>query len=330
MDEIEWIRITKKALKRISITVLLVSFIIGIIVSFSNDLKKNEMIFSMVLMICIGTFLVIINLLAFGTMYVIYKIFYMKPDIINLNKQFIRELDNYYPPAIVSLLDNFNIEVYRDYTATILNLYLKKYIDISSFEDDIQFYKTEKNDFSKLQNHEMYVYNCILNKEKFDEKEFKKNIYEDAEKSGLVKKKYSQAYQEKITKIMIIMLVIIYAFLLIYGTRWESKVCYIMLWVMIIPILGYRKEIYNFLKKQVKNMMSKYKLQDKGKKEKKVIKGFKNYINEYTLIKEKEIDYIQILERYIPYSLSLGMSPQVEKYIKENEIYRNLIYRERK
>ena len=330
MDEIEWMKIIKKAIKFISITVLLVSFFIGIIASFSNDFEKEEIILSIVLMICIGIVIIIINLLTYGIMYVIYRFFYMKPDIINLNKQYIRDLDNYYPPAIVSLLHNFNIEIYRDYTATILNLYLKKYIDVSSFSDNIQFYQTEKNDFSKLQNHEIYVYNCILNKEPFDEEKFKQNIYEDAEKNGLVKKKYLQSIQEKITKITIIMLVIIYGLLLIYGTRWKSEVCYIMLWVMIIPILGYRKEIYNFFKKQIKNIMSKYKLQAKGKKEKKKIEAFRNYINEYTLIKEKEIDYIQILERYIPYSLSLGMSPQIEKYIKENEIYRNLIYRERK
>ena len=75
--------------------------------------------------------------------------------------------------------------------------------------------------------------------------------------------------------------------------------------------------------------LNNYRLTRKGKKELKKIKAFKNFIKDYTLIKEKDIEHIQILEEYIPYSLSLGVSPQVEEYIKQNEIYRNLIYKGR-
>ena len=45
-----------------------------------------------------------------------------------------------------------------------------------------------------------------------------------------------------------------------------------------------------------------------------------------TLIKDKEIDYVQILENYIPYALSLGEADIVEEFIKYNEEYRDLIY----
>lgn len=67
----------------------------------------------------------------------------------------------------------------------------------------------------------------------------------------------------------------------------------------------------------------------KGKQELKKIKAFKKFIQDYTLMEEKDIGHVQTLEEYIPYSLSLGMSPQVEEYIKKNEIYRNLIYKGR-
>ena len=57
-----------------------------------------------------------------------------------------------------------------------------------------------------------------------------------------------------------------------------------------------------------------------------LLKGLKRYINEYTLIKDKEIDYIHILENYIPYALVLDEADAVEDFIKNNEEYRNLIY----
>ena len=96
---------------------------------------------------------------------------------------------------------------------------------------------------------------------------------------------------------------------------------------MLIPIIGCRKGIYNSVKKLVKNFILNYKMKLKWEKENETVKAFKNYLDKYTLIKEKEINHIEILERYIPYALVLGETENVEEYIKQNEKYRNLIYR---
>ena len=64
----------------------------------------------------------------------------------------------------------------------------------------------------------------------------------------------------------------------------------------------------------------------KGKEVAIMLKGLKNYIKEYTLIKDKEIEYIQILEDYIPYAISLDEADAIEEFIKYNEEYRDLIY----
>ena len=98
----------------------------------------------------------------------------------------------------------------------------------------------------------------------------------------------------------------------------------VMLLLILMPIMMYGKEIYKHILEKV---MNKYIVTKKGKEELKKIKAFKNFIKEYTLIKEKDIDYIQILDEYIPYSLSLGTSPKIEEYIKSNEVYRQLIYK---
>lgn len=329
MDEIEWIKITKKVIKFISIITIVISILFGVIASISNNVGQKGIIFGTILMLDIGISLIIINILAYAIIYLIYKVVYIKPEF-NISSEYnIRDLDDYYPPAIVSLLHNFNIEVYRDYTATILNLYLKKYISISSFKENIQFYKTEKSDLLKLQNHEIYVYNCIINNERFDDIKFKRTIYKDTEECGLIKEKYTPVVQEKITRLITIILGILYIFLLIYlimnlKTHNDIVIC-ALTGVMGITIIGYRKEIYEFFRKLIRNLKPNYTL--KGEKERKTVKAFKNYIDKYTLIKEKEIDYIEILERYIPYALVLGEAKTVEEYIKQNEKYRNLIYK---
>ena len=67
-------------------------------------------------------------------------------------------------------------------------------------------------------------------------------------------------------------------------------------------------------------------LTDKGKNAERKVIAFKKYINEYTLIKEKNIEYRQLLEQYIPYAVSLGEAKTIEEFIKNNEQYRELIY----
>ena len=89
----------------------------------------------------------------------------------------------------------------------------------------------------------------------------------------------------------------------------------------------YFKEIQEFVKKIFNFQFdTEYIRTEDGKNMALLLKGLKRYIKEYTLIKEKEIDYIQILENYIPYTLALDEADAVEEFIKYNEEYRNLIY----
>ena len=91
-------------------------------------------------------------------------------------------------------------------------------------------------------------------------------------------------------------------------------------------IAGCYKKIYQIIKKK---FFTVYRLQNKGKEELKKIKNLKNFMKQYTLIYEKDIEYVMTLEGYIPYALSLGISKKIEEYISNNEKYRNLIYGER-
>lgn len=243
---------------------------------------------------------------------------------LNFNNEYIRDLNKEYPPAIMSLLYDLKNETYRDYTATILYLYTKKYINISKFNEDVAINAGINKNFDNLMKHERYARNCLINYLKFDESKFKDYIISDAVQKGLVEIKDNK--NQKDIKLMdwrfFILFIIYICLLLMIKNNIILKIIEIML-VIIISLLF----LANLLKKF--NNKAKYKLTSKGKKELKKIKAFKNFINDYTLIEEKDIEHVEILGEYIPYSLSLGMSPQVEEYIKKNEIYRYLIYKGR-
>ena len=100
---------------------------------------------------------------------------------------------------------------------------------------------------------------------------------------------------------------------------------HIYLFVTYLSIVPLSVGAYHAMQSEyVKN--TEYIRTKKGKEVAKILEGLKNYIKEYTLIKDKEIDYIQILEDYIPYAISLDEADTIEEFIKYNEEYRDLIY----
>lgn len=161
--------------------------------------------------------------------------------------------------------------------------------------------------------------NIIENKIKFDENQFKKEIIKEAQEKNLITdRKYS-----KKTKIALISILIVSSLSITYNI---NKI----LFMFLICILGAIAYAFIFVKSEFENTFdvvdTEYIRTEEGKNIALLLKGLKTYIKEYTLIKEKEIDYIQILENYIPYALTLDEADAVEEFIKYNEEYRNLIY----
>jgi uncharacterized membrane protein len=64
----------------------------------------------------------------------------------------------------------------------------------------------------------------------------------------------------------------------------------------------------------------------KGKKDAAKWKQLKNFFATFSLMNEKPIDYVNLLESYLAYAISLGEAKQVEKFVGEDSEYRNFIY----
>ena len=261
MDEIENVKIIKKLLKIFAILLMPV-FILSLILS----LLKENIILNTTLTFFINTFMCIeffiIMILIPMTIYVcIFKLQNFVKSKINIsrNKDYVRNIEIKYSPAIISLILDLNISYYKDYTATILYLCYRKYLEVFTENDEIKF-KIIEEDIKDLNPHEQYIYRCIKGSA-FDENKFKKLIIEDARNLYLIS-----------------------------------------------------------------NTNGKIQRTSKGEKEATLWKGFKNYIHDYTLISDKDIKHMEILDEYIPYALALEEANCIEKFIAQNEKYRNLIY----
>ena len=261
MDEIEKIKIIKKMLK-----VFIMLLVPVVILSLILSLIKKNFIFNVILSFFINTLLIIdffilMILIPITIHACIYKLKNFTNSKMNIsrNKDYVRNIEIKYSPAIISLILDLNISYYKDYTATILYLCYRKYIQVFTENDEIKFKILEEN-INDLNPHEQYIYRCIMGSA-FNEDKFKKLIIEDAINLHLIS-----------------------------------------------------------------NTNGKIRRTCKGEEEATLWKGFKNYIHDYTLISDKDIKHIEILDEYIPYAIALEEADCIEKFIAQNEKYRKLIY----
>lgn len=325
MDEIKQLNIIKKFIIITSILLVLVLISAAIILVIKNgttkeninDIKTYTVIF---LLIEIPMFLIYIGL----------NCIILEQNTIKfrIRKNISREIPN-YPPAICSYLYNKKNEVYIDYTATILNLEHKKYLELSKNDNDNYSISFINNDIQKLLKHEIYTLQCLKGTKKFELGEFKKKLNEDLISTELL---CSEEEMHGIRK-----------------NRYKFFAAYVIFWVLITIIeliktgkieLGMYMMGISFagvcayaVSKGISDKTtgifekSKNKITKKGKKATNQIIAFKRFLVEYTLINERDIEYRKLLEQYIPYAMSLGEGKTVEKFIKYNEQYRELIYR---
>ena len=319
MDEIDWIKIVKKA-------VILCAKICG---GFAILLVCYGLVGGLNDWVAIGALLVFATLITigiplfFGILYsiliIIQKILNSGRTVIKFDKEYVRDLPKHCSPAISSLIYDLKIDVYKDYTATILYLCTKKYLVMKKEGDIYKVKVEEQKDLSNLDRCEKYVVDIIQNKNVFDENKFKQEIIKEAQERNLITdKKYG-----KKDKIILTLLVGIGLLMITYNI---NKILFAIL-LSIIWITSYAViAIFQINQENHYIIDTEYIRTKDGEKMALLLKGLKYYIKEYTLIKEKNIDYIQILEDYIPYAIALDEAEAIEEYIKHNEEYRDFIY----
>ena len=195
MDEIEWIKSTKKFIKLVTIIVIVFAIIFLVITLIRNIINDEWKYISKDLLVAfiIGVPIPVLLTICYIIMYIIEKVINSGRKVVNFNKSYIRDLPRNCSPAISTLVYYLKLEVYKDYKATILYLCTKKYINIEKYGSSYKLTLGKQTDYLKLGKCEKYVINTIINKSKFDENQFKQEIVNEAQEKLLITdKKYSR------------------------------------------------------------------------------------------------------------------------------------------
>ena len=323
MDEIDWVKNMKKGFIFCSKIVLFMgtlSIVMLLIGGLRNGWESVKEALLFVAAVTIGFPLVIG--IGYIILIMILKILYSGKRVVNFDKMYIRDLPKHCSPAICSLIHDLKIDVYKDYTATILYLCMKKYINLIKDGDTYKLELAKDQDYSNLGQCEKYVLNVLDSKTKFDENQFKNEIIKEAQGKELITDKR----HSKTPKILLMLIVIIAALIITYNIN--IIVFYIIAGLTgMMAIVGWFAITLKIQNETLFDVNDTHYIRTKdGKEIALLLDGLKRYIKEYTLIKEKEIDYMQILEEYIPYALALEEADAVEEFIKNNDKYRDLIY----
>lgn len=315
MDEIDRIKKAKKVLKvfaKIAVGTSIFFIVLSIISFMRGNYKGTEWI-------VMGTFLaasflpLIIVCLGYIIISIIEKIMHSGRTVINFDQEYIRDLPKHCSPALTSFIYDLKIDAYKDYTATILYLSLKHYIKFVPSGPTYRIEVSSNKDYSQLSQCEQYVLNIILGRSLFNENEFKQNIVQEAKEKGLITNKKLS----KVPKMILIIFIEILLLILTYKINFILFAFYTSISLTAGCAYFYMKNMVEYVQ---------YKRTKDGKDLALLFKGLKKYIHEYTLIKDKGIDYIQVLEAYIPYALCLDEAQAVEDYVRHNDEYRDLIY----
>lgn len=235
-------------------------------------------------------------------------------------EQYTRELPEYFPPAIASLLLDLSVETTTDYTATIAYLISKKRIKLSDKSDDIEVISDNQAFASR---HESYVFQCVTKQTKFDATEFRRLVVYDAKNMKLVESGKRKIHFWRNIAIAIA----IYFVCGIIANISKNSILEMILYfigfiagISIFATIGY--SIYLLKKNEVESI---YRTK-MGEAEARKWSGLKKYFKQYTLISDRNLSDILIFDDYIPYAISMNEAKTIEKFIENNDKYRKLIY----
>ena len=238
----------------------------------------------------------------------------------NEKEIYVRDIEVDYSPAIVSYLMNNKIETKKDLPATLLNLCAKNILKIEKDEKQKVniIDQNNKKEFEKLKDDEKYA--CEMFKTKITSSKISKW-------KNIVKKEYEKYGFSKKNKIdLLSVLMIVYFVAIIIGCILSSKVSNVDVLGKIIIMIFFAtwgsatiSGVKMFTKSS--EFIDTYTI--KGALEYNRWKKFEKFIEDYTLIKEKEYLDVIILGEYLSYATALGINKNCDKELY-NEMNRKL------
>lgn len=205
-----------------------------------------------------------------------------------------RELPFDYSPAIVSVLCDNYLEGLVDIEAVKINLRIKER-------------KIEDTGYMPvLSQHELYI---VKHWNKYSVNEFKKILYNDMEKMGLIKTKKVNEIVRFIVSSFVVVAIFLGIGRLVSMFTYSLVIIGIAFILMLLTLL-FILPMYLAFADNVK-----IKQTELGKKHKIEWLKFKNFLEDFTLLNKKEKKSVILYKEYIPYSMAVGVGEKIEKEI---------------
>ena len=239
-----------------------------------------------------------------------------------------REISTQMPPSIVGYLFEQKVK-YKHLVAEIMDLYAMKVINIKKQGNNTLTIESIENENAKkiTSESQQYILNTLVNKDDnclFDYTEWKKLVIKEYKENNWTKKIE--------TMNAIIITIIVLAFSIIGGIiGWNSEGGENAGLASVGVLAGFVISVFEicfyiaFIEIQKENGIF---LNKEGKEELKKWIKLKNFMENYTLLKDRDIEEIVIYERYIPYAISLGVNVKYKNTmfdIFEEEEFKSII-----
>lgn len=242
------------------------------------------------------------------------------------DKEYYREILEKYTPAELSYIDDFKVDYKREIVSTIMNLELKRIIEIKN--DKIEIINSNKENLRKT---EKYILeNIIDGKVKIGNSGYiELYAQREALEDGLIKENTKEEIKKRIIKMILkwgLALILVIGIFIITSYFYRSQsnefiqiitlITIILFWglIMLVPIFLIVYSIMQY---------NSYSRTENGENVNKKLEGLKLYIENYSLLKEKDKQFLQIWEEYFIYSVILGINQDhnmIERIMKLVEI----------
>lgn len=236
---------------------------------------------------------------------------------------YIRDVEVEYSPAILSYLQNQKIEKKKDLVACILNLCAKGFLKIEKKEENRYELKALPNkDDETLKKDEKYLYNKIYKKEKINLNTWIRYVREEFESYHFTKET-----KIRLSTIFLLLYIGGMIILAIYSTVSGNQIGQeISDMIFITFFVAFELAILEPLIRVILRYLRKGEYLDgtytgKGAKEMKRWDKYKKFLEEYTLLEDKPLESVLVLEKHLAYATVLNVNTSYTKsFIEQLEI----------
>lgn len=236
---------------------------------------------------------------------------------------YIRDIESDYSPAVLSYLVNNKIETSKDLPATLLNLCAKDILVVENIDGKIKIVdKKNKKEIEKLTEDEKYAYEMFVS----GVSNSKVNIWKNKVEEEYRKYKFSITNKKTLGIYLAVLYVAIFVGMFIYcmitgeyeitGKPAEilSRLLiasFVAAWEMLL-ISEFKEVLGKIVIRKNKNEFREL-YTSKGAREYSKWKRFEKFIQDFSLIKEREYESIVIWGKYLSYSIALGINKKCDR-----------------